>query len=276
MNTRIFDSFLLFLFFAFSVSGISAQKVIKNSSEIVPYVVGETLTYEGKFSRIIKGIPVAALNFSVEPAPNGRDYVIKSEAESKGTLAKLFRFDFLQRMQSTVNAETLNILKTVKHDKQNDRVRDSEAVFDYNNKQVTYVETDPKNATRPPRKVASEIQNQTQDFITGMYTLRRLPLAVGETFELMISDSGLVYKVPVRVTAREQQKSILGKIWCFRVVPEIFGENRLVEQDGSMIIWITDDMRRLPIRAQINADVGRLEVKLKSITYTTRNITATK
>jgi hypothetical protein len=34
-----------------------------------------------------------------------------------------------------------------------------------------------------------------------------------------------------------------------------------------MIIWITDDTRRIPVRGQINADIGRVEVKLKTVSY---------
>jgi hypothetical protein len=71
----------------------------------------------------------------------------------------------------------------------------------------------------------------------------------------------------VRVTAREEIKSILGKTWCFRVEPEVFGEKRFIEQKGSMIIWITDDPRRLLVRSQINSSIGRIEVKLKSLNY---------
>lgn len=267
MKIRSFGLFFLFAFFSICVSGAFAQKVVRNNTEIQPYTVGETLTYEGKFSKIIKGISVADLSFAVETAPDGKNYLIKSEAESKGTLAKLFRFSFLQELQSTVSSEKLNILKTVKHDVQRERVRDSEAVFDYSSRQVTYIETDPKDTMRPPRKVASQIEPDTQDLVTGLYSLRRLPLAVGKTFDLIISDSGLVYKVPVHVTAREQQKSILGKLWCFRVEAEIFGEKRLIEQEGSMILWITDDARRIPVRTQINANIGRVEVKLKTATY---------
>jgi len=75
----------------------------------------------------------------------------------------------------------------------------------------------------------------------------------------------LVYKIPVRVTARELQKSVLGKVWCYRLEPEVFGAGRLIEDEGSMILWITDDARRLPVRSQINAKIGRVEVKLKRI-----------
>lgn len=65
------------------------------------------------------------------------------------------------------------------------------------------------------------------------------------------------------VTARERQKSVVGNVWCFRVEPDVFGPNRLVEKEGSMIIWMTDDARRLPVRAQVNSPVGKIEIKLK-------------
>jgi len=230
-----------------------------------PYSVGESLTYEAKFSKIIKGITVANLSFTVERAANNRDYLIKSDASTKGSLLKLFNQRFVQKYESTVDGGNFAVRRTVKRDEQGERVRESEALFDYADKKVIYVETDPNDAARPPRQIASPIPNDTQDFVTAIYTLRRLPLAVGKTFEINVSDSGLVYKIPVRVTAREQQKSILGRVWCFRVEPEIFGANRLIDQKGEMTLWITDDSRRLPIRSQINLNMGRFEVKLKKI-----------
>ena len=248
---------LAVVFAAFS----SAQTIKKQ-----PFQIGETLVYEGKFSKIIKGIAIADLNFSIAKADDKNNFLIKSEVKSKGSVLKLFRYSFLQQINSTVDAEEFRVLKTVKHDVQKDRVRDSEAVFDYRQNRVSYIETDPNDTARPPRRIASEIRETTQDMVSGIYALRLLPLAVGASFEVYVSDSGLVYKIPVRVAAREQQKSIFGKVWCFRVVPEVFGTNRLIEKEGSITIWITDDARRLPVRAQINSDIGRVEVKLKSAT----------
>ena len=236
----------------------------KMPAQVKPFAVGEVLTYEGKVSKIIQGIAIADLTFKFTNAPNNNDYLIKTEAVSKGSLLKLFRYSFLQQYESTVDSQNFRILKTIKHDEQKERVRDSEAVFDYNAKQVTYVETNPKEPMRVPRKIASEIQTEIHDMVSGIYALRLLPLAVGKVFELSISDSGLVYKVPIRVTGREIQKSVLGKIMCFRIEPEVFGVNRLIEQEGSMIIWITDDVRRIPIRSQIKTNLGKIEVKLKN------------
>lgn len=237
------------------------------SAQIAAYTEGETLSYEAKISKVIfRGISVADLNFKVERAADSRNYLIKAEARSKGTLIKLFDFKFYQRIQSTVDPENYFIKRTVKRDEQgDDRIRDSEALFDYKEKKVIYIETDPNDLAKAPRQIASPLEDDTQDLITGIYTLRRLPLAVGKTFELKVSDSGLVYKIPVRVTGREHLKTILGRVWCFRIEPQVFGANRLIDNKGSMILWITDDAQRIPVRAQININIGKIEVKLRKI-----------
>ncbi|MBK8465276.1 MAG: DUF3108 domain-containing protein [Chloracidobacterium sp.] len=225
---------------------------------------GETLKYEGKGSKYKLSMAVADLTFSAVATPNSNELVIKSEAVSKGSLLKLFRYSFLQQYQSTVDLDTFRILKTTKHDVQKERVRDSEAKFDYAAKRVSFVETDPKDAMRPPRRIASEIGDQLYDMISAIYGVRMLPLAVGKKFSFSVSDSGLVYKVPFAVTAREKQDTVFGKVWCFRVEPEIFGTDRLIERQGKMVIWMTDDARHTPVRAQIKTEWGRFDIKLKS------------
>ena len=230
----------------------------------VPFKDGEILTYEGKVSKIIQGIAVADLTFTVDRGQDA-DYLIKAEAKSKGTLLKLFRFSFLQRLESTVDDSAFRVTRTVKHDVQKDRVRNSEALFNYGDKRVTYTEVDPKDPMKAPRKIASEIEGTTHDLVSGVYTLRMLPLAVGKTFNLKVSDSGLVYDVPVKVTGREIQKTEIGRVMCFRVEPQVFGPGRLIESDGSMTIWITDDARRIPVRSKVNASVGKIEIKIQSV-----------
>jgi len=226
---------------------------------------GESLQYEGKVNKILHGISVADLTFNATMAAGSNELLIHSEAVSKGTVLKLFRYSFLQQYDSTLDAQNFRILKTAKHDVQKERVRDSEAMFDYGAKRVTFVETDPKDPMRPPRRIASEIDDNMLDMISAIYALRTLPLAVGQKHEFTVSDSGLVYSIPFAVTAREMQKTILGKVWCLRVEPEIFGENRLIEQEGKMVIWVIDDARHTPVRSQINTTFGKFDIKLKGV-----------
>jgi hypothetical protein len=251
----------LFTIFSITLLGQSNGKIALKTT---PFVDGENLTYEGKISKVIRGIAIADLSFTLQKDPNGEDYLVKAEAKSKGTLLKLFRFSFLQELQSSIDSDSFRATRTVKHDVQKDRVRNSEAVFDYGVRRVLYVETDPNEPMRPPRRIASEIDDVSHDLISGLYSLRLMPLAVGKSFRMSVSDSGLVYDIPVRVTAREQQKTIFGRQWCFRVEPQVFGRNRLIEREGDMTIWITDDARRLPVRSVVNSPYGKIDIRLKS------------
>jgi hypothetical protein len=233
-----------------------------------PFAAGETLTYEAKLSKIISGVPVADLTFVVSEGTPGQLH-IKAEAVSKGTLLKLARYNFLYRFSSSIDTANFRIDSTEKMTSEKERVRNGEAKFDYGEKRVTYVESDPSNPMRPPRKIASGIEDKTQDVVSGIYSLRLLPLAVGKHFDIPISDSGLVYDVPVHVTARELQKTVLGKVWCYRLEPDVFGPGHIIEDKGSMSIWITDDARRIPVRSRIDTAFGRVEVRLKSISSST-------
>lgn len=235
----------------------------QTEERIDPYVAGENLTYVGKYKRFGFSFAIAELNFSVTDPNGDGNYYVVSEGNSKGTLAKLFNFKFEMKIDSLVDAERLQVEKTTKLDKQGDRIRESEAHFDYEVSRVTYTETDPANPTRAPRRVASEIGPDTQDMVSAVYRLRGLDLAVGKRFMIKLSDSGLVYDIPIKVTGRERIKSELGKRWCWRVEPEVFGEGNFIEQKGSMTIWITDDADRVPVQAYVDTQWGDVKIKLE-------------
>jgi len=256
---------LLFFALLAALSAVAVSQRPAASRDLkLPFVVGESLSYEAKVSRIIRGIAVADLKFTVAKAPGEGILLVRAEAKSKGSLLKLFRYSFLQELDSTIGTDEFRVLKTVKHDVQKDRVRNSEADFDYTERRVTYTESDPSEPMRPPRRIASELDGVTHDLVSAMYGLRVLPLTIGNTYVVKISDSGLVYDIPVRVTAREKQKSIFGTVMCLRIEPDVFGPRRLIEKEGSMVVWITDDARRIPVRSQVDAPIGKIEIKLKS------------
>lgn len=264
MTRRVNRSIVFFLAILAGIANVFAQPASSTNVSPTSIFDGETIKYEGKLNRFKLSFSVAELTFTTSRVANSNDLFVKAEAVSKGTLLSIFRFSFLQQVNSTIATNEFRILKTVKRDVQKERVRESEAIFDYKDKRVTYIETDPKDKMRAPRRIASEIPDLTQDMVSGIYYLRLQQLAVGKRFEVQVSDSGLVYKVPIVVTAREQQKTPLGKSWCWRIEPEVFGMGRLIEQKGKMVIWITDDDRRIPVRSQVNSEYGKIDIKLKS------------
>ena len=104
-----------------------------------------------------------------------------------------------------------------------------------------------------------------QDVLSAIYYLRTQPLAVGKTFELTVSDSGVVYQVPVRVVEQKRMKTALGRVETLRLEPEIFGPNRLLSGEGRFSIWLTNDSRRLPVSARIKLKYGTFDITLRRV-----------
>jgi hypothetical protein len=242
----------------------------------LPFEPAEESVYEAEFSRsLLRGINVATMRFTASReggavATGGKENPsnlrFTADAESKGLFPKLFSgLRFRQRIESTVEAQSFNVLRTVKMDEQGNRKRTSEAVFDLKQRRVTWVERNPNDPTSQPRTVTSEFSGTIQDLASVFYFIRTQPLVPGKNFEVLVSDSGRVYRMPVRVGEKKKLKSVIGEVETVRVDPELFGEDRLVRGKGQISIWFTTDARHIPVRAQIKHELGTLDITLKSI-----------
>lgn len=247
----------------------SAPAIAKNVQKVEPFKIGETLTYEAGYSRLVlRGIDVADMTFTVAAGEQNaaNKIVFKAQAVSKGSLLKLVSYSFLQKFDCTVETgagDEFKVLQTVRYDEQDKRIRNGEANFDYAAQKITYREVDPANPNAPPRTITSPLDGSVQDLISAIYYLRRQPLAVGKELTVRLSDSGVVYAIPIRVAARERLSTVLGKLWTLRVEPQVFGDKRPLAADGKMIMWLTDDQRHLPVRTQIQSKIGKIEIKLR-------------
>ncbi|HEY0404597.1 MAG TPA: DUF3108 domain-containing protein [Pyrinomonadaceae bacterium] len=280
MRYRTRFSLLALLLCALALAGVPARARTQPEVKPVaaPFEPAEELVYDGEFTRaLLRGINVAELRFTVTRAPAAANAAAAQdkqakpaalrftlEAFTKGILRKLFGLNFHQRIESTVEPASFSVLQTNKIDEQGKRQRISEAVFDRQAGKVVWTERDPNDPNRPPRIVTNQLSGAVQDIASAFYFLRTQPLALGQSFEMLISDSGQIYRTPVRVTERKRMNTTLGQVWTLRVEPEIFGEGHLLRGKGKMSIWLTDDARRVPVKAQINNELGRLDIKLKS------------
>jgi hypothetical protein len=235
----------------------------------LPFAPSEQLVYEGEFSKLLlRGIQIAELRFKATRAAAGGSapLLLTSDVESKGWFRKLFGINFRYHVETEVGHDSFNVLRTVKVDEQGKRVRTSEARFDYAGKRVEWTERDPNNQAQAPRVVTAALEGPTQDIVSAVYFLRTIPLKPGTALELRISDSGRVYTVPARVVAeKKRMKSVLGRVSVVRLDVELFGEGRPIEGKGKMSIWVTDDGRRVPVKARLSHEMGQLDITLKSI-----------
>ena len=247
----------------------------------MPFVPSEEMVYEAEYTRaILRGINIAELRFkALRPTPSSvavegdapeaspAPLVLTTDVVSKGFFTKLFGMSFKYHAESQVEPNDFYALRTTRKEEQGKRVRTSEAVFDQESKKVEFTERDPNNAGAEPRVITAALEGPTQDIVSAIYFLRTLPLTPGQTFNIAISDSGRVYQVPATVVAeKKKMKSVLGKVEVVRIDVELFGPGRPVEEGkGKMSIWVTNDDRRVPVKARLSHDIGTLDITLKSI-----------
>jgi hypothetical protein len=259
------------------------ERTVKAASANLPFEPTEELIYEGTFSKLLlRGIKIAELRFTAgraqmplaatdeqTKAKTVAPLFFTSDIESKGWFRKLFGINFRYHVESTVEPSSFSVLRTSKVDEQGKRVRTSEAVFDPNAKMVEYTERDPNNAQRPPRVATAALDGTTHDVISAIYFLRTQQLTPGRSFDLAVSDSGRVFRVPTTVTLeKKKQKTVLGKVQVVRLDVGMFGEGRPIEEEGKMSLWVTADNRRIPVRAKLSHNVGTLEIKLTKVNKT--------
>jgi hypothetical protein len=247
--------------------------------DALPFQPSEQLTYEAEFSRsLLRGINVAEFRFlageRLVQAPGASpqtELLFKCEAVSKGFFKKLFGLNFRFAVESNVARDSFGVRRSLKHDEQGKRLRTSEAVFDHATRRLVWTERDPNAAEKAPRVVETsfgDVPGAIQDLASVFYYLRTQPLTNGKTLDLALSDSGRIYRVPVRVVGTKRLDTPLGKKNAVELDVQIFGADRLVEGEGKMSLWFTDDARRIPLRARIQTEIGTLTIKLKKISRT--------
>jgi hypothetical protein len=95
-----------------------------------------------------------------------------------------------------------------------------------------------------------------QDVLTVIYYLRTRKLEPGKSFDVPVTDAGKVFTLSVAVAERKEIDTVLGRVSTIRIEPALFGDNAAVRAKGKLSIWVTDDARRLPVRAQSKSRHG--------------------
>jgi hypothetical protein len=263
------------------VAGSLGQRVITAQQPIAantrPFEPAEELHYEAEFSRsLLRGLNIADFHFrssrlaSVENS-NGStsgSVIFRADVVSKGFFARLFNLNFHEQVESKVDADTLTLQRTTIRDEQGKRVRESETTYDRAKGKMAWTRRDPNNPSAEPNKASIDFSGQLQDILSAIYFIRTQPLVLGRSFELFIGDGGKVYRVPVQVLEKKKMKTVLGRVTAFRVEPDLFGPDSLIDDEkGQFTLWITDDNRHIPVTAKIKTDYGTFDIKLKRAVY---------
>ncbi|HEY6146429.1 MAG TPA: DUF3108 domain-containing protein [Thermoanaerobaculia bacterium] len=226
--------------------GAAARFDAQTKQEAPPFV-GETLRY----AMTILGVAGGELTLSARPAELGSRQLWKFElsAVSNDFLSKFFLVrDY---MVSWVDPRNFHTTRFEKHTVEGKRVRDELMEFDY------------ESGTARVDGVAHPLQDAWLDTLSSVYYLRTLPLDAEKPAALAVF-SGETHMLTVEVQARERIVTPAGSFATIRVEPKSTGAS-LIGKGKNLVLWLTDDERRIPVQIKSKLKVGTLIGKLKAI-----------
>src|SRR5581483_3156590 len=239
-------------------------------SSDIPYTPGETLTYDVSWSVFPAGQVTATLTKTRE---GGRDELLAlTTARSQGFVSLLFTVQ--DEFRSFFDPDSNCSRRISKKINEGRRHKETAIVFDSQRRLAVLDERDLTKPRDPPKHAENDIPPCVQDVVSAFYFLRRQPLEVGRQVHIPINDGAKTYDVVVEVQAREKVQTPLGTLDAFRVEPRVFGG--LYKRKGRMLIWLSDDKQRLPLRIKAMISVGSITGTLRSTSNSPHNMSVSK
>ena len=222
------------------------------------FTIPERLEFEISYTGITAGYAAQ------EVSTSGRDIRIVSTARSADWLKFFFPVD--DRIESLVAAGSTPGTIGVSR-KFSERIREGgtrrhkEAVFDQQRLEVTTKDLIKGTTTE------QQITRTTYDTLSSFYYFRSISsLQPGTSHHIDIFDGKRLWSTEVQVLRREELKTSLGRFKTIVIKPLLKSEG-IFARTGEMLIWLTDDERRIPVQMKSKVVVGSITATLIGGSY---------
>jgi hypothetical protein len=220
----------------------------------IPFSVGEELVFELRWMGLLAGH--ANMMVSSQLIREGHDvYHIKVLAQSTPFFSVFFPVRDVG--ETYVDVQGLYPRSFFLDQREGRHVVQRSVIFDPQRQVAVYTKNQeaPRSIAVPPR---------VQDSLSSFYALRTLPLQVGQTTQMHTFANGRTYDVEIQVLRREKVTAYWGAVDTLVVRP-LLRFQEILRQKGEVLIWLTDDARRLPVRMRTAIKVGSIEAALVDV-----------
>jgi hypothetical protein len=217
-----------------------------------PFPSPETLSYTIEWRLVNAGTARISLERS------GAGWQTHLNLESAGLVSRLYKInDSLTshyENEFCIQNSTLNATE-------GKRKRDTHVTYDGERNKGVYSERDlVKNTTKQGE---FDIPTCVRDVIGGLIYLRTQNVELGHSVEIPMSD-GKKFAV-ARVESQEREDIKINKTVYKTIRYEAFIFNKvLYTRSGRLLVWLTEDGRRVPVRVQVRAGfpIGTVTIEL--------------
>jgi len=240
-----------------SASADPTQKLSGNLKTINhAFAAGEKLTYSISWSNVVQaGIAVMEVS-SGTTTDNKPAYRFTSRTHSTGVVDLFYPVQDL--VESLVDAEDLSGILFALRESHGGKKREREMSFDSAHGTVTVVIN---NGTPEIFSVPERIQ----DALSSLYYVRtRLDFIIDKPIIIAVHDNDKTWSVEVLTMGREKIKTPAGEFDTIKVrtYPKYEG---VFMNKGEIIIWLTDDARKIPVLMKSEISIGSIMATLTDI-----------
>jgi hypothetical protein len=107
-----------------------------------------------------------------------------------------------------------------------------------------------------------DIPKGIQDPLSCLYSLRSMPIRIGETITIPVNADKKNWNVVVKVLRKERVKVPAGEFNTILVEPFLKFKG-LFRREGRLLIWLTDDERKIPVLMKCRIPIGSVVAKLE-------------
>ncbi len=226
-------------------SGTQLRTIVNNAFD-----VGERLVFDVNFGFITAG--EAVLEIPVMDSVAGRKcFRVEFRVNSLPSFSWIYRVE--DRYVTFIDAATIAPWKFEQHVREGSYRRDFIAEFD----QRKNVAKTSEGTYPVPRYV--------HDILSAFYYARTIdygPLKAGDQIQLSNFSKDKALDLVVRVLGRQQLEVAAGTFNTIVIEP-LVKEGGLIKSEGRIVVWLTDDERKIPIRVNTKVVIGSIDTELK-------------
>ncbi len=249
----------LFLLLFLSVPSFGGGKKTFRKKENNAFRVGERLLFDVKFGFITAGI--AEMKIPKIRRIAGRDvYYITFKVNSVPTFDPFYKVR--DRYETFVDTEGIFPWRFEQHIREGGYKRDFAAFFDQ------------RRGIAKTSEGTFKITPFANDIVSALYYVRTLDFSnmqKGDTIHLENFYKDKVYPLDVIYWGKEKVKVEAGTFNTFVLEP-IIVKGGLFKSEGSILVWMTDDKFKIPVKVQTKIIIGAIDAELKKIEGVAGNI----
>ncbi|MHB9030711.1 MAG: DUF3108 domain-containing protein [Candidatus Latescibacterota bacterium] len=222
-------------------------RVVSNNS----WGVGEHLVFTVDYGFYKAGTATMSV-VGTDHVNGGLCYRIQTNAESNDFISKMYRVRY--KVESYIDVRGLFSRRFEK--KLREGGYKSDEYVDIHQDRLIALSTKEKRAL-------VEVPLYVQDILSTLYYIRTLNLQVGKTETIETYADGKVYPLKVFVHKKEKVEVPAGTFMCYQVEPKLKSEG-IFRQKGKLLVWLTDDQYRMPVKMTSKVTIGNIATKLES------------